>query len=92
MSLWSLWLLVYRPWGLGLVSYYVYVYMYIYICICDNSVCICRHIGMFFFFLGGSVATIATCRPVSFHHEEANRSSVMALARIFRSKIEVGMH
>ena len=64
MSLWSLWLLVYRPWGLGLVSYYVYVYMYIYICIYDNSVCICRHIGMFFFFLGGglcvSVVSVAT--------------------------------
>ena len=55
VSLWSLWLLVYRPWGLGLVSYYVYVYMYIYIYICiyDNSVCICRHISMFFFFGGG---------------------------------------
>ena len=48
---------------------------------------------MFFFLFGGVfVATIATFRPVSFHHEEANRSSVMALARIFRSKIEVGMH
>ena len=73
----------------------MYMYICIYICICDNSVCICRHIGMFFFFFcvwGVFVATIATCRPVSFHHEEANRSSVMALARIFRSKIEVGMH